>query len=183
MEIKDYILDEEEFEKLKKTEVKQKKSCIQADYHVLFQSGCDFGIEKKVGKKISCLIILVSKGQYYISKGSERRVLTVSLLRNFLKELANDIPLPDVYWLWGICNDPNMSGRILKVLSDQKFIAMLKKGTIYLYSDFELNCRQNKDCRDNGFMLNHLKQNIVTAKSIFLISRYLKIQLWHHRLP
>ena len=49
MEIKDYILNDEDFEKIKSKTTRKKRS-ISAEYNVLFQSGCDFGIEKKCGK-------------------------------------------------------------------------------------------------------------------------------------
>ena len=142
MEIKEYILNVEEFKKIKSKTVQKKKN-ISAEYTVLFQSGCDFGIEKKCEKRVSRLIMLVSKGQHYITEGNTVKVLNVSLLKRFLKELHVVIPLPEVYWLSGLCNDPNMPGRILKAVRSENFTDLLKKGTTYVYSDQELECRQS----------------------------------------
>lgn len=142
MEIKEYILNVEEFEKIKNKTVRKKKN-ISAQYNVLFQSGCDFGIEKKCEKKVSRLIMLVSKGQHYIAEGNTVKVLNVPLLKRFLKELHVVIPLPEVYWLSGLCNDQNMPGRILRAVRSENFTDLLKKGTTYVYSDQELEYRQS----------------------------------------
>lgn len=144
MEIKEYILNDEEFEKIK-SKTSRKKRTVSAEYSILFQSGCDFGIEKKCGRKVSKLIILVSKGQYYIADGNTVKVLNVPLLKKFLKELDGIISLPEVYWLTGLSNDQNMPGRILKVVRSENYTDLLKKGTIYVYSDQELECRQRDD--------------------------------------
>lgn len=151
MEIKEYILNVEEFEKIKSKTVRKKKN-ISAEYTVLFQSGCDFGIEKKCERRVSRLIMLVSKGQHYIAEGNTVRVLNVSLLKKFLKELDGVIPLPEVYWLGGLCNDQNMPGRILKVVRSDNYTDLLKKGTTYVYSDQELECHLG----DVGHFLGYL---------------------------
>ena len=142
MEIKEFILNDADFEKIKNRNTR-KKRIVPADYNILFQSGCDFGIEKKRGKMVSRLIVLVSKGQYYITEGKSVRVLNVPLLKKFLKELDGNISLPEVYWLSGLSNDQNMPGRILKVVRSENFTDLLKKGTTYVYSDQELECRQH----------------------------------------
>lgn len=143
MEIKDYILNAEEFENIKKPKKGQKKRCVRADYRVLFQSGCDFGIEKRVGKKVSRLIILVSREQYYVAEGKIIKALTVPLFRNFLKDLSEDLLLPDVYWLGGLYRDQDLPARILEALRNPYIKDMLKKGTIYIYAIHEIFDRLN----------------------------------------
>lgn len=150
MEIKEYILNDEDLEKIKNRTTAKKRN-VPTDYHVLFQSGCDFGIEKKRGKKLSRLIVLVSKGQYYITEGESVKLLNVRLLKNFLKELDGDILLPEVYWLTGLSNDQNMPGRILRVVRNENFTDLLKKGTIYVYSDQELERRKSLGDEFVGF--------------------------------
>ncbi len=140
MEIKEYILNDADFEKIKNRKTRKKRN-VPAEYNVLFQSGCDFGIEKKRGKMVSKLIVLVSKGQYYITDGKSVKALNVPLLKNFLKELDGNIVLPDVYWLSGLSNDLNMPSRILEVVRREEFTDLLKKGTTYVYSDQELERR------------------------------------------
>ena len=151
MEIKKYILNDEDLEKIKNRTTAKKRN-VPTDYHVLFQSGCDFGIEKKRGKKLSRLIVLVSKGQYYITEGESVKLLNVRLLKNFLKELDGDIPLPEVYWLTGLSNDQKMLGRILEVVRSNDYTDLLKKGTTYVYSDQELERRQYFEGEFVGFL-------------------------------
>lgn len=151
MEIKEYILNDEEIEKIKSKTIHKKKK-ISAEYNVLFQSGCDFGIEKKCGRRVSKMIMLVSKGQHYIAEGNMLKELNVPLLKKFLKELDAIIPLPEVNWLSGLCNDRNMPGRILRVVRSKCLPDFLKKGTAYVYSDQELECRQ---CDGEEFNRDH----------------------------
>lgn len=137
------ILSNEQMEQLRVRQGKNAGKRMRAKYEVLFQSGCDFGIEKRIGKTKTDLIMLVSREQYYVSECGGVKNLTIPLLRKFLAELEGEISLPGVSWLTGLRNDRNMAARILHAVRDPEERELLKKGMFYVYSDNEMMTRSN----------------------------------------
>ena len=101
--VKDYILSEEVMKELRKPKIKQqnrKKSVTKVKYCVILQADCDFIVEKQKGKNVQQLVILVSQRQYYIQTSEGRReLLKATNLRDYLKDVKDELMLPDVTWL------------------------------------------------------------------------------------
>ncbi|MCR5022747.1 MAG: PcfJ domain-containing protein [Lachnospiraceae bacterium] len=101
MKIQDYILNETELKELneKKTRKKKYKKQAKAEYRILFQDNCDFGIEKTQEGEKSELIILVSQNQYYIREKGMVKKATIRPARKFLSDLDEPLELKDVSWI------------------------------------------------------------------------------------
>ncbi len=144
--IKDYILSDEEVLKIKP---KKKRPLLpaHANVRVLFQSGCDFGIEKKQGRTISQLIILVSKDQFYIKTGKTIVPLSLRRMKDFIRGIGENldfgdqdesshippiIRLDDVSWLDGIYTNETFIRDFVDILKTPVKTEMIRQNVMYL---------------------------------------------------
>lgn len=155
MQIRDYVLNDEELKKLAPKRRKKTVSSGKTSFKVLFQSGCDFGIEKKIGRNVTELIILPSKDQCYFRKGKKIMNLTVKRMKDFVsdstrekKAMVNpfitrpvvdaseeqepDIPLPDVNWLDGLYDDNCFIADFVNSVKDKVITPMIKNDVFFL---------------------------------------------------
>ncbi len=128
--IKKYILSEND---LHTAEAAKKKKAEKKDvsYNVVVESGCDFIVEKKEKNKGSeRLVILISKKQYYIIKGSSQRYkVNITNLYGFLKELPKEgLKLSEVTWLPGLYPAKTaFCEELLAVLRNDELTDFIKK--------------------------------------------------------
>ncbi len=182
MSVKEYILNEEQIDSMRKPRKRREKAAKHTmHYQVLEQSGCDFVVEKRWRSTRERLVILVSQRQYYIDKGDMKKMLTVPLLRDFLADLKDELLLPEVSWLTGLSNDGILPNAILCVLRSSDFYPLLKNGDFYVYSDTERQergllmskpwgtCAGPFDKELDGWLVDYLaKRRGLTKKELFL---------------
>ena len=169
MQIKDYVLDEQQLKNIRKAKVKKRHMITR--FSILFQSGCDFGIEKKQGRRISQLIILVSQNQYYIKTGEEVQKLDSRNLRSFLSGLNEPLELEKVNWLSAISNDKGIIhgiyDTIVKAVSSEWLHEQVKNGNVYVYSQTEESDFDIPDYSENRpYDLQLVKTNSVLETAV-----------------
>lgn len=135
--IKSYILSEDIMKELKRPVVKQrkcKKSVPKVTYDVILQADCDFIIEKRKGKTLQQLVVLVSQRQYYLqTAGGKRELLKATSLREYLKDVEEEIKLPEVTWLSGLKPGVSFASSLMKVIKYDDSVNMIRRNLFYLY--------------------------------------------------
>lgn len=166
--VKDYILSEEVMKELRKPKIKQqnrKKSVTKVKYCVILQADCDFIVEKQKGKNVQQLVILVSQRQYYIQTSEGRReLLKATNLRDYLKDVKDELMLPDVTWLSRLKPGSVFANYLIKVLRYDDSVNMIRKNLFYLY-----DVNQRNILEETGFWHNYNEvpyHNILNSNAI-----------------
>lgn len=136
-EIKSYILSEDVMKELKRPVAKQrkhKKVAPKVTYDVVLQADCDFIIEKRKGKTLQQLVILVSQKQYYLQTAEgKRELLRVTNLREYLNDVEDEIMLPEVTWLSGLKPGREFARSLVKAIQYDDSVNMIRRKLYYLY--------------------------------------------------
>lgn len=144
-EIKSYILSEDVMKELKSPVAKQrkhKKVAPKVTYDVVLQADCDFIIEKRKGKTLQQLVILVSQKQYYLQTAEgKRELLRVTNLREYLNDVEDEIMLPEVTWLSGLKPGREFARSLMKAIQYDDSVNMIRRKLFYLY--------EKEDCSGN----------------------------------
>ena len=107
-----------------------------SNYEVVLQNNTDFIIRRTTVKLVQELVVLVSKGIYYIKnvKSDTVEPLSESNLRNFLRSLQDGvISLDQVRWLPHLFKES--ADRIFRVVTDNKFADMCRHNVMENFSD------------------------------------------------
>lgn len=179
LEFKDLVLSKEEMEK-KDTDVDEGagKAAKQPDavFEAVLQSGPDFVIRRTKGKKEKLLVILVSKGQYYIKDGEKIEIIPLDyegrkMMTTFQTGMPDFIPLPDVTWLDGMYHGEGWRNHFIEALDS--YSTMMKEGLFMFKGDFSWVCSRVQERLGD---LKGMMKKALDAMSVRFKSR--KDALW-----
>lgn len=116
--IQDYILDMET------------EKAPSTTYEIVLANNTDFIVARSTLKTRRELVILISKGLYYIkdAKNGSIESVSLSLLKSFLRDLKDGLRMDSVHWLPVL--DKDSAERIDCVISDEVFVEMCRHNAL-----------------------------------------------------
>ena len=107
----------------------------KVNYQVVLENNTDFIVSRKTLKTERELVILVSKGLYYIKdKGNgKNESVTLGTLKSFFRDIKEDIALNSVHWLSTLNKD--CIERIDSVISDDVYTDMCRHNVLQGIND------------------------------------------------
>lgn len=111
--IKDFIIDVDE--DLLKSEKKVEKEKVAPSYEVILENNTDFVVRRKTAKTDKDLVVIVSKGLFYIKDNKKENIKKINeincnrAIKSFFKEYTGGITFEKLSWtpcinVNGICN-------------------------------------------------------------------------------
>ena len=128
--LKDYIID-----------LPEAQARTGASYEVILQNNTDFIVRRRTQKRERELVILISKGLYYLKdcKGTAIDTVTEGSLNSFLRDMKDGVlPMDQVHWLSYLCKEAGTF--IFKVISDDTITEMCRHGVMNDMKDPDWFC-------------------------------------------
>ena len=139
MDIRDFIINEEEIAKEKEKKASAAKKTIA--YSVEIASGCDLVIKKEtkcVKTTEQILALLLSKDLFYIKSGKTMKQITPGLLKNFFKDLEKPLHIEGCNWTKRITNNEDWN-LLCRDLSSKDVTELARHGFYKGFQEYKNN--------------------------------------------
>lgn len=155
MNVKDLILTTAapEAEKVETTP-KARKKPAGPTWEVVLEDACDAAVRRKTARTSQLLVLLMSKGQFYIKDEVTDTVekLDADNLAKFLRG-ANDLGLRPVKWSTSFTAKKTDAERFVRTIEDENFQWLAKRGLhVYKYD--------NQDYADSRYQLERKRNRV-----------------------
>ena len=108
----------------------EKEKFQATTYSLVLENNTDFIVRRSTLKTERELVILISKGLYYIKDKKNESIdsVTLSSLKTFLRDLKNGLEMKQVHWMPMLCKDS--ADIIDRIISDDDYVEMCRHNVL-----------------------------------------------------